>query len=147
MNQVQSIPNQSQIPKNGQSLGDFSGPGPSNPQNSDRLRADFGPSNPQYRGQPYIGASGVLEEGSLCAARLPPLAPPSPHLVRLQIELSHHTPCLPHPLPVFTFYNITVYFDTMMNPHTYQTLRNDPSSGEQHCQCRYVLSVRTPIKS
>ncbi len=33
---------------------------PSNPQNSDRLRADFGPSNPQYRGQPYIGASGVL---------------------------------------------------------------------------------------
>src|SRR5713226_10779246 len=60
MNQVQSIPNQSQIPKNGQSLGDFSGPGPSNPQNSDRLRADFGPSNPQYRGQPYIGASGVL---------------------------------------------------------------------------------------
>src|SRR5258708_6929503 len=47
---------------------------PSNPQNSDRLRADFGPSNPQYRGQPYIGASGVLCEGRGCAGRVIRLA-------------------------------------------------------------------------
>src|SRR5260370_42043298 len=46
---------------------------PSNTQNSDRLRADFGPSNPQYRGQPYIGASGVLHllisSGGPCSAQ------------------------------------------------------------------------------
>src|SRR5229473_4873734 len=60
MDQVQSIPNQSHIPKNGQASGKFSDPGPSNPQNSDRLWADFGPSNPQNRGQPYIRASGGL---------------------------------------------------------------------------------------
>src|SRR5258708_14263862 len=61
MDKVQSIPNQSQIPKNGQALGKFSDSGPSNPQNSDRLWADFGPSNPQNCGQPYIGASRGLE--------------------------------------------------------------------------------------
>src|SRR5258707_13107668 len=62
MDKVQSIQNQSQIPKNGQASGKFSNSGPSNPQNSDRLWADFGPSNPQNRGQPYIGASGGLVE-------------------------------------------------------------------------------------
>src|SRR5258707_11818319 len=60
MDKVQSIQNQSQIPKNGQASGKFSDSGPSNPPNSDRLWADFGPSNPQNRGQPYIGASGGL---------------------------------------------------------------------------------------
>ncbi len=63
MDKVQSIPNQSQIPKNGQASGKFSDSGPSNPQNSDRLWADLGPSNPQNRGQPYIGASRGLSRG------------------------------------------------------------------------------------
>ncbi len=60
MDKVQSIPNQSQIPKNGQASGKISNSGPSNPQNSDRLWADLGPSNPQNCGQPYIGASWGL---------------------------------------------------------------------------------------
>src|SRR5258707_4271288 len=68
MDKVQSIQNQSQIPKNGQASGKFSDSGPSNPQNSDRLWADFGPSNPQNRGQPYIGASGGLPSPNLAVA-------------------------------------------------------------------------------
>src|SRR5258707_15508240 len=62
MDKVQSIPNQSQIPKNGQASGKFSNSRPSNPQNLDRLWADFGPSNPQNHGQPYIGASRGLTQ-------------------------------------------------------------------------------------
>src|SRR5216684_2552111 len=74
MDQVQSIPNQSQIPKNGQASGKFSDSGSSNPQNSDRLWAHFGPSNPQNRGQPYIGASrGLFTHLSLTG---PPKGPP-----------------------------------------------------------------------
>jgi|SRR5713226_1120434 len=70
MDKVQSIPNQSQIPKNGQALGKFSDSGPSNPQNSDRLWADLGLSNPQNRGQPYIGASRGLVQRTTIPARI-----------------------------------------------------------------------------
>src|SRR5260221_12484667 len=70
MDKVQSIPNQSQIPKNGQALGKFSDSGSSNPQNSDRLWADFGPSNPQNCGWPYIGASRGLVSQTVNPARI-----------------------------------------------------------------------------
>ncbi len=122
MDKVQSIPNQSQIPKNGQASGKFSDSGPSNPQNSDRLWADFGPSNPHNRGQPYIGASRGLRRCpgrpglSLGLQRL--ASPVLAHSGTLAIHMKQWLTTVPSKSSIFALYR-SLLRQTRRLPHEY----------------------------